>query len=872
MSENQYILFIICLSLLGITTEGYQYNLTGSSEYAVLGRAFTWTCEMYIPANQTVNAVTFFRNGLQCGSIGLVSTTCNMISTDPKYTLGCLSESSYTLTIPAEHMTEYEQGSVWRCKYVGDSRVKSTDVTLKIAIDVYNVSLIPSDLTLTIRIGNQIEIRCVYNSNALPAPTIAWYLGSTDITSRASNNTTSIIITGNRLNNNEVLKCRATNNNRPPLTSTTTLNVEYPPYVLLLARQNTIEHEDLSVTCKAIPGNPNSTTFYWTNLSNPGFKQNFSELRLPHIQRNSSGTYRCTAENTYSNREKGTNSQDMVVNVLYPPLVYQLIQQNIIEGEDLVVICRAAPGNPSTTILFWTNENFLGFRQNTSTLRLPNIQRNSTGTYRCTAVNTYNNVKKGVHSQDMIINVLYPPTLFTLSPQYVIEGDDLFVKCNATPGNPYSTTFFWTKANDPRFRQTGTTLRLPNIQRNSSGTYKCTAENTYGNEQKGTNSQNMVIDVLYKPVVENTIPTIVNETERVELIREIDSNPLSNISWYNGAELLKTQTSVTIANLTIQNASCADTKNFTLSASNIVQRNVTSMVELIVNCKPTIIDDGITIAITKASRRILFSTTVIAYPEPQYNLKYKNGTLNNEMKVNLHKNAMNNFTIFCEQQFIREIASVTYSLEFGNFLGSSTILVHILKQGKPASPIIIEAICAETSARMKWKSSFNGGAVQFFYVVALGEPGQTSISNIVTDKGENQTHQAVVPFLRPSVLYTFYVFAKNRHGVTSSDPLNCTTSNAETQKTSDINHQTWQIVGVVAGVLVVLTFVVVFSYVMHRHYIFTCHIGINKRRNKPTESAEFTEDKSPYTVIMSEQEDESGSSSVLHRRNMEYRK
>ena len=89
-----------------------------------------------------------------------------------------------------------------------------------------------------------------------------------------------------------------------------------PPSVLTLAQQITIEHEDLSVTCKAIPGNPNYTTFYWTNLNNPGFKQNFSELRLPHIQRNSSGTYRCTAENTYSNREKGTNNKYMVVNVL----------------------------------------------------------------------------------------------------------------------------------------------------------------------------------------------------------------------------------------------------------------------------------------------------------------------------------------------------------------------------------------------------------------------------------------------------------------------------------------------------------------------------------------------------------------------------
>ena len=83
---------------------------------------------------------------------------------------------------------------------------------------------------------------------------------------------------------------------------------------------------------------------------------------------------------------------------------------------------------------------------------------------------------------------------------------------------------------------------------------------------------------------------------------------------------------------------------------------------------------------------------MIAYPEPQYNLKYKNGTLNNEMKVNLHKNAMNNFTIFFEQQFIREIASVTYSLEFGNFLGSSTILVHILKQGRCSLDFLLSDI------------------------------------------------------------------------------------------------------------------------------------------------------------------------------------
>ena len=122
----------------------------------------------------------------------------------------------------------------------------------------------------------------------------------------------------------------------------------------------------------------------------------------------------------------------------------------------------------------------------------------------------------------------------------------------------------------------------------------------------------------------------------------------------------------------------------------------------------------------------------------------------------------------------------------------SNVLIYILCiLGKPTSPIIIEAICEETSARMKWKSSFNGGAMQFFFVVALSEAHQTVSSNTVRDKGENQTHQAVVPFLRPSVLYTFYVFAKNRHGVTSSDPLNCTTSNGNNLFKDFSYYSTW---------------------------------------------------------------------------------
>lgn len=90
---------------------------------------------------------------------------------------------------------------------------------------------------------------------------------------------------------------------------------------------------------------------------------------------------------------------------------------------------------------------------------------------------------------------------------------------------------------------------------------------------------------LDKPHVIDSPSITINETDRVVLTKEIASNPLSNVSWYNGSELLLTQYAVRTASFIIQKATCTDTKNFTLIASNIVERNVSALVEVIVNCK-----------------------------------------------------------------------------------------------------------------------------------------------------------------------------------------------------------------------------------------------------------------------------------------------
>lgn len=83
-----------------------------------------------------------------------------------------------------------------------------------------------------------------------------------------------------------------------------------------LSQKDIIEGKNLSVTCLTNPGNPNATNFYWTKVNNSEFRQNKPTLHMPNIQRNSSGTYRCIAENNYDNGMKGRNNETMDVNVL----------------------------------------------------------------------------------------------------------------------------------------------------------------------------------------------------------------------------------------------------------------------------------------------------------------------------------------------------------------------------------------------------------------------------------------------------------------------------------------------------------------------------------------------------------------------------
>ena len=97
--------------------------------------------------------------------------------------------------------------------------------------------------------------------------------------------------------------------------------------------------------------------------------------------------------------------------------------------------------------------------------------------------------------------------------------------------------------------------------------------------------------------------------------------------------------------------------------------------------RPIPLDYNITLGVTDTSG-IEFSTTVIAYPRPQYVLKYDNGTTNSKPTGTLITNGVNNFTFNFNQTVVKNSDFGTYHLNISNQLGQTIVFVDIIPQSK----------------------------------------------------------------------------------------------------------------------------------------------------------------------------------------------
>lgn len=82
------------------------------------------------------------------------------------------------------------------------------------------------------------------------------------------------------------------------------------------------------------------------------------------------------------------------------------------------------------------------------------------------------------------------------------------------------------------------------------------------------------------------------------------------------------------------------------------------------------------------STGIEFSITVIAYPEPQYELERDKGTIDNQMMHSLTINAVNSFTIHFIQTVVNQSDFRLYRLKVGNLYGKIIVFVNVVPQSK----------------------------------------------------------------------------------------------------------------------------------------------------------------------------------------------
>nr|XP_022289615.1 B-cell receptor CD22-like isoform X2 [Crassostrea virginica] len=576
------------------------------------------------------------------------------------------------------------------------------------------------------------------------------------------------------------------------------------------------EGQTATLECTVTDANPTiGITWRWIKSDSPNnILHNGPTYTIPHIQRGGSGSYNCTASNIVGTSEPAT----VYLDVQYKPNVRSSPPSpyRVIEGQTAALMCTVTDANPITGITYrWfkTDSPNTGLSYGPN-YTIPNIQRGRSGSYSCTA----SNIVGTSEAATVDINVQYKPIVRSTPPSQfrVREGQTATLECTVTAANPNTgNTWRWFNTDSPNnVLHNGSSYTIPNIQRGKSGLYSCTASNTVGTSEAAI----VNLNVQYGPSIAIQTVEIVNETEKAVLTAEIISNPLSNVSWYSGSNLLKYENTVSTTNLIIEKARCTDTSNFTLTASNTVRVNVTSSAQLIVNCKPVSDVSNITLGVTDMTG-IVFSSTVIAYPKPLYALLYENGTRTHDILDGIVVNAINNFTIHFEKTDVELADYGFYRLYINNTFGETIVYVTVIAQRKPYSPRNVGIICRERSATIQWTSSFNGGDPQMFKAMAFLAQKVVSYSESVPDSGQDIVHRTQLQNLEPSTTYAFYIVAKNNHGNSSSEKRDCKTSEG---------NQTPLVAGSTVGTLGLVTLILVVVIIFQRRY--TCIRRVEKTK------------------------------------------
>ncbi|XP_016956874.1 titin isoform X2 [Drosophila biarmipes] len=387
-----------------------------------------------------------------------------------------------------------------------ECRIKAKGTGADVHQEFYNLTVLTAPHPPMVTPGNlavateekPLELTCS-SIGGSPDPMITWYregstvpLQSYALKGGSKNHYTNatLQIVPRRADDGAKYKCVVWNRAMPEghmLETSVSLNVNYYPRVEV-GPQNPlrVERDHVAKLECRVDAKPMVSNVRWSR--NGQYVSATPTHTIYRVNRHHAGKYTCSADNGLGK----TGEKDIVLDVLYPPIVMiESKTHEAEEGETVLIRCNVT-ANPSPINIEWLKEGAPDFRYTGELLTLGSVRAEHAGNYICRSVNIMQPFSskrvEGVGNSTVALLVRHRPGQAYITPNkpVVHVGNGVTLTCSANPPGWPVPQYRWFRdmdgdiGNTQKILAQGPQYSIPKAHLGSEGKYHCHAVNELG--------------------------------------------------------------------------------------------------------------------------------------------------------------------------------------------------------------------------------------------------------------------------------------------------------------------------------------------------------------------------------------------------------
>ncbi|XP_040851601.1 Fc receptor-like protein 5, partial [Ochotona curzoniae] len=301
----------------------------------------------------------------------------------------------------------------------------------------------------------------------------------------------------------------------------------FPRPVLTASSSRPVEGNPLTLTCETqLPPQKSHVQlqfrFFREKQTLGSGWQRSTELQIPAVWKEDSGSYSCEAMGSSIEKSSPTLSVQVQMPVSQPVLTISTARAQVVEGDSVTLHCATRRGSPPVLYRFYHKDVPLWMKSITSEERASfnfSATANHSGNYHCTASNSLGTQHSEPVSLSITVPVSQPELTLRTRRDLVLEGDTVTLYCKSLKGSsPIVYQFYWEdvflKKIKAFWKESSASISLT---AEHSGNYYCTADNGLGPQRSNAVSLTVTVPVSQPVLTISTARAQVVEGDSVTL-------------------------------------------------------------------------------------------------------------------------------------------------------------------------------------------------------------------------------------------------------------------------------------------------------------------------------------------------------------------